>query len=148
MYKRQAPLDAATATNPRNYKILGPNGQPIAIRSVDYDPASMTVTLHPRQRLNFHLSYRLIVDGSGTNGIRGVDGTRLDGSGASGTNYKTTLTWRNLATPLPARFRHASSHARNVASKTTSHVVAQRVKLPAHTLKVSPAHHAKSHHAK
>ena len=80
------------------------------VRAVVYNPAKLTVTLLPRQRLDFHNVYRLIVDGGTPNGLRSATGIPLDSqaNGEPGNNYTTTLTAKDLVlTPAQAaRYRH------------------------------------------
>ena len=40
-------IDAVTAEDAKDYRIIGPAGRTIAIRKAMYDPADLTVTLHP-----------------------------------------------------------------------------------------------------
>ena len=47
-------LDAVTAEDAKDYRIIGPGGQSIAIRKAVYDPADRKVTLHPVERINIH----------------------------------------------------------------------------------------------
>ena len=57
-------LEAVTAQDAKVYHIIGPAGRVIGIKSAVYDPATLTVTLHPKQRINIHHAYELIVDGT------------------------------------------------------------------------------------
>ncbi len=77
----------------------------IAIKSAGYDPATLTVTLHPSQRINVHQSYELTVDGITPHGVTNTFGQLLNGTdtGRPDSDYRTTLTWRNLVLdPLSA----------------------------------------------
>ena len=91
-------LDAVTADDAKNYVIIGPHGRRIRVKSAVYDPANDTVTLHPSRRISVHYKYKLIVDGARVGGVANSQGTLLDGKsdGDPGSNYHTTLTWRNL----------------------------------------------------
>jgi hypothetical protein len=98
-------LDAITAQDADDYRIIGPAGRVIAIKSAAYDPATLTVTLHPSQRINIHHTYKLIVDGNAPHGLTNTRGQLLDGAdtGRPDSEYRTTLTWRNLVLdPVPA----------------------------------------------
>ena len=108
-------LDPTRAEDVSNYQIVtmggrGRNGDLVghvtAVRAAVYDPATLTVTLHPSQRLDFHNIYRLTVDGGTPKGLMGATGVPLDsqGAGAPGRNDVMTLTWRNLVLP-PAQAR-------------------------------------------
>jgi Bacterial Ig-like domain len=112
-------LDPATAQDVNNYQIVtlggrGRNGDLVGhvtrVRAAVYDAASLTVTLYPSQRLDFHNVYRLTVDGGIPQGLTGASGVPLDsqGDGAPGRNEVMSLTWRNLVlTPAQARkFAH------------------------------------------
>ena len=62
-------LDAVTAQNSKEYRIIGPAGGDYRIRSAIYDPATLTVTLHPFPRVNLHHRYKLIVAGTDPGGL-------------------------------------------------------------------------------
>ena len=73
-------LDPTRAEDVNNYQIVtmggrGRNGNLVghvtAVRAAIYDPASLTVTLYPIQRLDFHNTYRLTVDGGTPKGLMG-----------------------------------------------------------------------------
>jgi hypothetical protein len=91
-------LDPSRAQDPHNYVIVGPGGARIPIDSAAYNPAANTVTLRPRKRINLHYNYRFTVIGTGAGGVTGADGIALAGAadGQPGTNFVTTLNWRNL----------------------------------------------------
>ena len=97
-------LDAVTAEDADDYRITGPAGQTIAVRKAVYDPADLTVTLYPVDRVNVHKAYKLIVDGTSPHGLTNTSGQLLDGAdrGSADSNYDGLLTWRNLVLdPLP-----------------------------------------------
>ncbi|MFI5454980.1 MAG: beta strand repeat-containing protein [Isosphaerales bacterium] len=96
-------LNAITAQDDENYRIIGPAGRVIGIKSAVYDPAALTVTLHPRQRINIHHAYKLIVDGTAPRGLTNTLGQLLDGvgDGRPDSNYRTSLTWRNVVFDPP-----------------------------------------------
>jgi hypothetical protein len=99
-------LDPSSAQDLSNYKIVGPTGRSIGIRSAVFDPISNTVTLRPLTRINLHHTYQLTVIGTGVEGVTDSHGILLDGldSGQPGSNYTTTLTWRNVVwTPAEAK---------------------------------------------
>ena len=91
-------LDATTAQDPQDYRIIGPAGRTIRVKRAKYDPAANTVTLHPARRIDIHYRYKLIVDGTAPGGLTNTQGQLLDGtdSGEPGSDYSTSLTWRNL----------------------------------------------------
>jgi hypothetical protein len=99
------PLDPASAQDLKAYRLTGPQGQPVAILTAVYDATAETVTLYPSRRINFHRPFRLTVRGMGADGLRNAQGQLLDGraSGHPGSNYVTTVDWRNLVWPDPAR---------------------------------------------
>jgi hypothetical protein len=100
------PMDEASAENTNNYVIYGPNRQVIHVDAASYDPASQTVALAPHSRLNLFTTYFLVVRGTAPGGLVDVFGDGLDGqgNGTPGTDFVTTVTARNLATPsLPLR---------------------------------------------
>ena len=103
-------LDAVTAEDVKDYRIIGPAGRAIAIRKAMYDPAALTVTLHTVERISIHHPYKLIVDGTAPRGLTNTKGQLLDGAnrGSPDSNYRAPLTWRNLVVdPLPEGW-HAS----------------------------------------
>jgi autotransporter-associated beta strand protein len=108
-------LDPTPAEDVNNYQIVtmggrGRNGDLVGhvtrVRAAVYDPESLTVTLYPSQRLDFHNDYRLTVDGGTPKGLMGATGVPLDsqGAGTPGRDDVMTLTWRNLVLP-PAEAR-------------------------------------------
>ena len=62
-----------------------------------------TVTLSPDQLIDFHHNHRLIVNGTGSSGVADRHEILLDGTGNGdpGSNYATTLNWRNLIFTQP-----------------------------------------------
>jgi hypothetical protein len=74
------------------------------------------VTLKPAHRLNVHRTYTLTVLGEGPTGVASPGETPLDGAGTghSGSNFTTKLTWRALSIPgdAPAvTFANGQAHA-------------------------------------
>ncbi len=110
-----AALDPTRAEDVRNYQIVTMGGRGrygtsvghiTRVRDAVYDPASLTVTLYPGQRLDIHNVYRLTVDGRTPRGLTGATGVPLEsqGDGASGSNEVMTLDRKNLVlTPAEAR---------------------------------------------
>ena len=105
-------LDATTAQNVNNYQIVtlggrGKNGRLIGhvtpVASAVYDPATLTVTLFPAQRLDIHNLYQLTVDGMPPGGLTGATGVPLAGqvNGVPGTSYVAVISGKNLAGPAP-----------------------------------------------
>ena len=108
-------LDPTTAQDIRNYVIVNPSGQRVAIASAVYDAAAHTVTLRPKVKINLHHNYQFTILGTGPSGVAGADHTLLDGGldGEAGSNYVTTLNWKNVVlTPIQARRVRAESHAK------------------------------------
>ena len=91
-------LDPVSAVNLRNYRIIGPAGRSVRIKSAVFDAATNTVTLRPADRINLHHTYHLTLVGTGLNGIQNTQGELLDGtdSGNADSDYTGTLTWRNV----------------------------------------------------
>jgi hypothetical protein len=92
------PLDPASAQNLRNYRLVNPHGRPGQITAAVYQPSTLTVTLHPAQRLDIHRTYTLTVVGIPPNGVRDTTGKLLDGAGTGhpGSNFVTEVTIANL----------------------------------------------------
>ena len=74
------PLRIGPAQDPANYAIVGPDGQPLAIASAAYDPATDSVTLTTRQPLRPGRPYRITVNGLRVGGVVDVYGIPLDGT--------------------------------------------------------------------
>jgi hypothetical protein len=104
------PLDPVSAVNLSNYRITGPGGHLVRVKSAVFDAATNSVTLHPVHRINFHHTYRFEVIGTGPNGVRNTEGLLLDGtdSGTPASDYKGTITWRNavLTEAQTAKYEH------------------------------------------
>jgi hypothetical protein len=108
-------LASVAAEDTANYIILAPGAsgklstrdrKPIAIKSIDYDLTTFTVTLHPVSLISLWQPYRLIVRGSTSRGLTSVYGTPLEdvGRGLPRTDYMTKLTHATLVMPpRPAR---------------------------------------------
>jgi uncharacterized repeat protein (TIGR01451 family) len=103
-----APLGAA-AWNVKNYRITDPGGARIAVRSAVYDAVVHTVTLRMARRISIHRPYKLVIRGTGPDGLSDGASRLLDGQGTGrpGSDYSSTLTWRNLI--LPAWYRPAKT---------------------------------------
>ena len=104
--KFDAPLGAA-AWNVKNYRITDPGGARIAVRSAVYDAAAHTVTLRTARRISIHHPYKLVIRGTGPDGLDDGADRLLDGQGTGrpGSDYSTTLTGKNLV--VPAWYRSA-----------------------------------------
>jgi len=107
-------LDPARASDLSNYRIVGPAGRSIGIGSAVFDPATNRVTLRPRKRIDLHDTYHLTVIGKGAGGVTDSNGIPLDGAenGVPGSDYTTTVTWRNVVwTPAEAKkYVHTNAH--------------------------------------
>jgi hypothetical protein len=95
------PLDPGPAQNPSNYLVMNFKSRPIGIGSAVYAPATQSVTLFPRQRINLHRSAQLLVHGTFPSGLTSTAGLFLDGAntGHPGSDFSTLLTRKNLAGP-------------------------------------------------
>ena len=91
-------LSVSSAEDTRNYRIVGLAGHHIKIRRAVYDPATMTVTLHPAERLSLHHPYGVTLIGTGSNALSSTNGRPLDsaGIGQPGVDHRIELTGRNL----------------------------------------------------
>jgi hypothetical protein len=72
-------LDQARATDLANYRLTGPCGGVIRIRSATYDPAARTVILRPARLLPLRNVFRLVVKGTSTGSLTDLAGNALDG---------------------------------------------------------------------
>ncbi len=91
-------LDPATASDVRDYRVVGLGGRTIRVRRAVYDPVAHTVTLHFARRLSVHHRYSLTVIGTGPDGISSSIHQRLDSQQADqpGGDDRIDLTWRQL----------------------------------------------------
>jgi hypothetical protein len=116
-------LDAVTAEGAKDYRIIGPAGRTIAIKKAVYDPANLTVTLDPVDRVNIHHPYKLIVDGTSPHGLTNTSGQLLDGAdtGSVDSDYVGLLTWRNLVLdpPPPGSARWHKPAARELETRVS-----------------------------
>ena len=94
------PLGPASAIV-KNYQITGPGGVKVAVRSATYNASAHTVTLRMSKRISIHHPYKLVIRGTGPGGLTDAAARLLDGqrTGQPGSDYATTLTWRNLILP-------------------------------------------------
>jgi hypothetical protein len=108
------PLDATRARDVNEYKLVGPRGKLDPIVSASYDPATMTVTLHPKRSVNLHDPYTLTVDGTSPAGLTNSSGQFLDGKGSAepGSDYIGKVDWRNVV--LPDSRRKSTRNERTV----------------------------------
>jgi hypothetical protein len=90
------PLDATRAQSSANYRLVkaGATRQVIPIRSIQYNPATHSVTLRPKTRLMQKQTYMLSVIGTSPGGLTTTVGAYLgaNGVGAPGSNYVATIT--------------------------------------------------------
>jgi hypothetical protein len=97
-------LDPTSAQNANNYLIIGPSGRLIAVSSAIYDAGARTVTVYPSERLNFHYTYFLQVNGTTATGVHGLNGALLNatGQGLPGHDYGAAINWSILVfAPYP-----------------------------------------------
>jgi hypothetical protein len=95
-------LSAITADDAKNYWIIGPAGRRIAVKSAVYNPTTKTVTLRPRERINIHHRYELVVNGTSAGAVANTQGQKLGSSAdGPGSDYKGSLTWRNVVFDPP-----------------------------------------------
>ncbi len=119
------PLDPTRAQNVASYAIEtlgGPGrggslvGHVIVLSAAVYDPATLSVTLFPVERLDIHNQYRLLILGTGPLGLTGVTGILLDGKGdgAPGSDFTATISMNTLEGPVP---QHVHSTFRTARSR-------------------------------
>jgi hypothetical protein len=99
-------LDPTSAQDLNNYKVVGPVGQTMRIRSAVFDPAANTVTLRFSKRINIHHNYELTVIGTGPIGVTDTSARLLDGanSGQPGSDYNGIFDWGSVVwTPAEAK---------------------------------------------
>jgi hypothetical protein len=115
-----ADLDPTSATDPKNYVLVDPTGKRIGFKSIRYDSSADTVTLRPRELVNLHHDYRFTVRGAGPHGVAGVAHTLLDGAhdGQPGTNYTTTLNWKQLVLPPDLVLEIHEQHERQLGRRS------------------------------
>src|SRR5262249_28253610 len=105
-------LDSVSATRLDNYRITDSAGHRVRVKSVSYDSVANTVTIHPVGRLNIHHGYQFRVIGTGSDGVKGSDGSLIDGksAGQADSDYTAVIDWRSLVLTGPAR--SLASHPR------------------------------------
>jgi type VI secretion system secreted protein VgrG len=113
-------LNPARAIDRANYRLTGPHGAVIRIRSATYDPTSRSVTLRPVHLLNLHHIFRLVVRGTSAGGLADPIGNALDGDGDGrpGGDFTGRIDRDSLAgvpgglarTRLMSRWRDLNSH--------------------------------------
>ena len=128
-------LDPTRADDVNNYQFVtmggrGRHANAVAhvtrIRAAVYNPATLTVTLYPTQRLSIHKWYQLTVTGTGLRGLRGTTGTPLDsrGNGMPGANYVAVISGKQLAGPAPtesaARQKILTAYLRHISGPSPS----------------------------
>ena len=115
-------LDPISAVNLRNYWITDPSGKLVRIKSAVFDAATNSVTLRPSERINLHHTYNFTVMGTGSGGVRNMEGVPLDGAdtGSPGSNYAGTLTWRNVVLP-PAEINKYANPLRSKPAGALNH---------------------------
>jgi hypothetical protein len=138
-------LDAAFAETPLNYVLRDPSGRRIAIDAAVYNPAALTVTLRPRDRVSIHHDYHLTVMGKRAGAVTGADGTPLDGvdNGDPGSDFVTTLSWRNLVlTPAEiAKYdKPKRAHPAGALSLPGTKKAATHLRVGTHVGKLAASH--------
>jgi hypothetical protein len=145
------PLDPALAKDVHEYRLVDPQGHVVPIKSAVYDPSTLTVTLSPSRRINFHDKFKLTVFGATTGGLMSDLGLLLDGknTGQPGSNFTVTLDRHNLVPPpkrdptVPVK---ASGHATHRSTKPAGHRITV---TPHHQLQRRPPsfrpHHSQRH---
>jgi hypothetical protein len=110
-------LDPTSATNPKNYVLVDPSGRRIGFKSISYDASAHTVTLRPRELVNLHHNYRFVIRGSGTHGVASAAHTLLagGGDGQPGTDFVTTLNWRQVVLPPWLALKLHQQHERQLS---------------------------------
>jgi uncharacterized repeat protein (TIGR01451 family) len=123
-----APLDATSAQDHKNYQITGPSGHLIGIKTVEYDAELQKVRIRPSQLLNIHFTYHLVVNGSTSTGVRGADGVLLAGAGAGmpGTDYVANIDSSILVLTSTLAYANSAHHPRGPLA---NHHVGARVKV-------------------
>jgi large repetitive protein len=93
------PISIASADNVSNYRIVGPGGHRIKIKSAVYNAETNQVILKPAKRLPIFRKYMLTIDGTTSSSLANPAGLLLDGAGTGtpGSNHVTSVTWRNFA---------------------------------------------------
>jgi hypothetical protein len=117
-------LSAITADDAKDYWIIGPAGRRIAVKSAVYDATTDTVTLHPRERVNIHHRYELVINGTSAGAVANTQGQNLgSNSDGSGSNYKGSLTWRNVVfdPPWPKKPRRTTSRTTHAKPRRSDH---------------------------
>jgi hypothetical protein len=96
------PLDPARAQNTGNYFILSHASRPNPVALAVYNPASESVVLFPRRKIDIHHPAQLLVIGTAPNGLADTAGTLLNGARTvqPGSDFSTFINRAILAGPL------------------------------------------------
>jgi uncharacterized delta-60 repeat protein len=88
-----AALAPGAAQDASNYTIVDRRGRRVRLSSAVYDPANVTVTLHPTRQLNLHWTYTITVTGTSPTGLTDMSGRLIDGArtGKSGNDYSSAV---------------------------------------------------------
>jgi hypothetical protein len=94
-----SPVTLASAEDASNYKIVGPGGHRIKVKSAVYDLGNNQVVLKVARRLPLLRRFTLTIAGTSSSGVASPAGMPLDGAntGSPGSDNVTSLTWRNFA---------------------------------------------------
>jgi uncharacterized repeat protein (TIGR01451 family) len=92
-------LDPARATNLAAYRLTGPRGRVIRIRSATYNAVARAVTLRPTRLLNLHHTFHVVVNGTSARRLADLAGNALDGDGDGrpGGDFTGRITRASLA---------------------------------------------------
>jgi len=117
-------LDPARAVDPSTYLVNDSQGRRVGISRVVYDPNSNSVAVFPDHLLNFHHPFMVKILGTGSQALEDTAGRALDGAGTGqpGSDYKTTVTWRNLFYPGNAPAWTQGVNSSSTASRNIGHL--------------------------
>jgi hypothetical protein len=92
-------LDPARAIDLADYRLTGPCGRVIRIRSATYNAAARTVTLRPTRLLDLHHTFHVVVNGTTRHGVADRAGNAMDGDrdGRPGGAFRGRITRATLA---------------------------------------------------
>jgi hypothetical protein len=96
------PLNPARAQDTGNYFILSHASRPNPVALAVYNPASQSVVLFPRRKIDIHHPAQLLVIGTAPNGLADTAGTLLNGAKTAqpGSDFSTFINRAILAGPL------------------------------------------------
>jgi hypothetical protein len=97
------PMNVASVQDVNNYILLGQRSGRTPFVSAIYDPATQSVTLHPRRRIKLHFDFFLQIRAQGPHPVSNAAGIALDGSysGNAGIDFTALIRGFSVTSSIP-----------------------------------------------